>query len=202
MAYKYLNRSIAEALYLSLKQNPFYVEIEGCLKESPANNQERMLRYFDYSMRESRSFGELYIPQGQSYGASVWSKPMKSELAKQVSQEKKDFILQNLGEKCLKKYMDIVAFMLEKAQGMVPTESWYLSILGVAPEMQGNGLGGTLITPVLEKADALGVPTYLETFSSRNIKFYQRLGYMEIGSFLETLTSSEYWIMSRMPQNH
>jgi GNAT superfamily N-acetyltransferase len=76
---------------------------------------------------------------------------------------------------------------------------WYLSIIGLAPEFQNRGLGGGLVKPVLEKADALGVPSYLETFNPRNRSFYTRLGYQEAASFVEPVTGSEYWIMIREP---
>ena len=199
MTYKFLYRSIAKSLYLSLHHQPFYAEIERGVSDNPTRNQEAMLKYFDYSMREGQKHGELYFQQGQTYGASVWSKPMNSTLAKQISQEKRDFISQHLGETSLKKYISIVEFMAEKARAAVPAESWYLSIVGIAPNWQGKGLGSTFVNPVLEMADALGVPCYLETFTRRNMNFYQRLGYIESASFIESVTSKEYWIMLREP---
>jgi len=199
MTYKFLYRSIAESLYLSLHHQFFYTEIERGVSDNPTRNQEAMLKYFDYSLREGQKHGELFFPKGETYGASVWSKPMNSTLAKQISQEKRDFISQHLGETTLKKYMDIIEFMSEKAQMVVPAENWYLSIVGIAPNCQGKGLGSTIVKPVLEMADALGVPSYLETFARRNMNFYQRLGYMESASFIEPVTSKEYWIMIRVP---
>ena len=44
----------------------------------------------------------------------------------------------------------------------------YLSHIGVAPERQGEGLGGALMRDGLERADRLRVPTWLETSKPSN----------------------------------
>jgi len=199
MIYNYLHRDIAEFLYLSFKFDPFFCEIERSISSNPDKNQEGMLKYFDYSMREGQKYGELYFPKKQTYGASIWTKPTNDTLAKKISDEKKEFMLQQLGNDALHKYISIVKFMSEKVKQIVPPESWYLSIVGVSPQMQGKGIGSKLINPILIKADEANVPTYLETYTPRNIKFYKKLGYKELVSFIEPVTACKYWIMIRYP---
>ncbi|MEW5957138.1 MAG: GNAT family N-acetyltransferase [Chloroflexota bacterium] len=199
MTYQFTYRNITQALYLSLNHEPFYLVMERSVSTDPVVGQEAMLKYFDYSMKEGQKYGELYIPEGGSFGASVWSKPTDGTLAKQIFREKKTFIRQHLGEASLRKYTDIIEFMSARAKEIVPYGSWYLSILGIAPQFQGQGLGGTLVKPILDKADTLGVPSYLETFTPRNKNFYKRLGYQEASFFVEPVTGSEYWIMIREP---
>jgi ribosomal protein S18 acetylase RimI-like enzyme len=58
-----------------------------------------------------------------------------------------------------------------------------LEFYGVVPERQGSGLGTALIDHGHRRADELGLPTYLETFSDRNVGFYQRRGYAVVGEF-------------------
>lgn len=199
MTHPFIHRDIAESLYLSLCQDPFYLKIGRTDANDPAAFQEAMLRYFDYSMEEGRKYGELYLPEGGRFGASVWLKPVENALSEQIHDEKTNFLRQNLGEESLKLYTDIVAFMSEKSKDIVPDGSWYLSILGIAPQYQNQGLGRKLVQPILDKADGIGAPSYLETFSSRNRRFYKRLGYRESASFVEPVTGSEYWIMTREP---
>jgi hypothetical protein len=43
-------------------------------------------------------------------------------------------------------------------------------------------IGARLIEPTLREADEAGVNCYLETFDSRNLRFYQRLGFSAVGS--------------------
>ncbi|MEM7093920.1 MAG: GNAT family N-acetyltransferase [Actinomycetota bacterium] len=58
---------------------------------------------------------------------------------------------------------------------------WYLTILGAVPERQGEGLGGRVLAPMIERCDRLGMATYLESSNPRNHSFYRRLGYVEQG---------------------
>ncbi|MCA1712293.1 MAG: GNAT family N-acetyltransferase [Actinobacteria bacterium] len=54
---------------------------------------------------------------------------------------------------------------------------WYLEAVGVVPEARGRGLGGPMLTPVLERCDTAGLPAYLESSNPRNIAFYERHGF-------------------------
>jgi ribosomal protein S18 acetylase RimI-like enzyme len=59
----------------------------------------------------------------------------------------------------------------------VPQRHFYLSAVGVDPERQGRGIGTALLRPVLERANAAGIPAYLETAVARNVLLYERLGF-------------------------
>lgn len=48
------------------------------------------------------------------------------------------------------------------------------------PSAKGRGLGSAVLAPVLDKADAEGVPCYLENSNPRNTPFYTRLGFVEV----------------------
>lgn len=54
---------------------------------------------------------------------------------------------------------------------------WYLPWLGVVPEAQGAGLGSSLLSAGLARADRAGVPVYAEATSRRSIAFYARHGF-------------------------
>ena len=54
---------------------------------------------------------------------------------------------------------------------------WYVALLGVRPDRQGEGLGRALLDPALEQADRDRLPTYLETSNERNLTFYGRFGF-------------------------
>ncbi len=58
-----------------------------------------------------------------------------------------------------------------------------LQFFGVEPGLQGSGLGGALMQHGHRRADALGVPCYLETFTQPNVRFYQRRGYGIVGEY-------------------
>lgn len=73
---------------------------------------------------------------------------------------------------------------------------WRLNSLAVAPRAQRSGVGTTLIKPGIEQADADQVGCYLETQRRRNIPFYRRFGFEEIGE-LGLSRSPKVWQMWR-----
>lgn len=74
----------------------------------------------------------------------------------------------------------------------------YLAYVGVAPSMQGRGLGTELLRPMLERCDAEGLPAYLEASSPRNAALYERLGF-EARDELRFMGSPPLRLMLRPP---
>ncbi len=199
MSFTFKYRQYAKALHSALTEDAFYITMEASV-ENGESAKEAMLRYMEFSMLEAEKSGELCIPDHE-YGVSIWSKPMNHDLEAKKQQEKKLFLVNNMGSKSLETYNAIVDFMSAKAEPFIGEEFWYLSIIGILPEFQGQGLGPGLITNVLKKTDSLNVPTFLETFTPRNMTFYERLGYREVQSFDEPTTKATYWLMIREPSD-
>ncbi len=55
---------------------------------------------------------------------------------------------------------------------------WYLHYVGVRPEHQGKGHGGRIIRAQTARADAEGLPCWLETATPENVPLYERLGFV------------------------
>ncbi len=75
---------------------------------------------------------------------------------------------------------------------------WYLATLGTHPTAQGRGVGSSLLAPVLARADAEGMPAYLESSKERNVPFYRRHGFEVVGE-LTAAGSPTLWRMWREP---
>lgn len=74
--------------------------------------------------------------------------------------------------------------LLSVVEKQHPTEPhWYLEAIGTVPEARGQGIGPRVLTPVLEKCDAAGLPAYLESSNPRNIGFYERHGFVKMPLF-------------------
>jgi ribosomal protein S18 acetylase RimI-like enzyme len=76
---------------------------------------------------------------------------------------------------------------------------WYLSLLGTDPDVQGHGLGSTVLQPVLEKCDRDGIGAYLESSQERNLDFYARHGFCLTGELCLPL-GPRVWTMWREPR--
>ena len=79
------------------------------------------------------------------------------------------------------------------------TPHLYLSVLGVDPPRQGQGVGSRLIAPGLELCDREGVPAYLETARERNVVFYERHGFRVMRD-LRLPRGPTVWLMWRDPR--
>ncbi len=76
-----------------------------------------------------------------------------------------------------RRYIAVVNYTEEVHERSVPGRHWYLWGLGVEPSRQGQGIGGMLMQPVLARADADGLPCYLETMNEKNVPFYEKHGF-------------------------
>jgi GNAT superfamily N-acetyltransferase len=130
-------------------------------------------------------------------GAAVWLLPAEASVYDAETRAKAEFLAEVLGPAGLDAYQRIIAFMKPRAAAVIGKSAWYLSIVGVAPSAQGQGLGRRLLEPTLAEADAAGVDCYLETFDPRNPGFYGRLGFSTVASHSEPVTGKSYAIMIR-----
>ena len=195
--YRFAYREHAQALYDTLREDAFYITMEQSVDN--ANEQyEGLLRYLDYSMMEADEYGLLHFPETQRQGTAIWSQPLAAAAEARKNQAKLDFLRQHMGDVSAATYNDIVDFMSAQSDALIDSSAWYLSIVGIFPAFQNQGLGNSLIGAILEQADRAGVATFLETFTPRNEPFYQRLGYRVAGRFFEPTIAANYALMVRV----
>ncbi|MAG70303.1 MAG: GNAT family N-acetyltransferase [Acidobacteria bacterium] len=193
------DRRAATALYRSLRDDPFYATIAASLGPGTAEFERALVRHFEIALDEAETSGRLVVdPDGRA--AAAWVLPAPPDAARPARQAKEAALGEALGEAGLATYRRIVAFMGERARGQVPTDAWYLSIVGVAPEAQGRGLGRQVLEPTLAELDAAARSGYLETFSRRSESFYGRLGFETVSRHDEPATGAGYAIMRRRPR--
>ena len=80
-----------------------------------------------------------------------------------------------------------------------PEPHWYLAMLGVDPAWQRQGLGESLIRPILAAADRDGLPCYLEAPTADNARYYTRLGFRVIAETDVPDSNVHVWLMRREP---
>lgn len=194
--YTYKYKDLASALYEALIPDPFYVELLRDIPGGEPEKREILMRYMDYSMTEGEKYGQLTLAGDPPYGAAIWSRPLEPAIDNEKSLLKKYFIKTYMGEPALKAYSTIVSFMSKQLDTLLQ-DAWYLSIAGIKPTHQGQGLGANLLMKVLNETDKNGISTYLETFTPRNIRFYERIGYKITNEIAEPVTGCSYWIMVR-----
>ena len=63
-----------------------------------------------------------------------------------------------------------------------PEPHWYLSLVGVRPDIQGRGYGADLVACWLDGVDRDEHPAYVETDRLELASFYGRFGFELLGS--------------------
>jgi GNAT superfamily N-acetyltransferase len=190
-----------KALVDSLRFDPFYIAISQNFGNDETRRREALARYFDYSMSEGDRRGRLVVWPDPSIGAAVWLLPVAASASDTEAAAKAAFLTEVISVQGAENYHRIIDFMRPRASAAIDESAWYLSIVGVAPSAQGQGIGARLLESTLAEADEAGANCYLETFDSRNPRFYQRLGFSAVGSHLEPVTGSAYTIMNRSPKS-
>ena len=56
-------------------------------------------------------------------------------------------------------------------------QHWHLGPVGVLPSHQGKGIGTELLSRFCQEVDACLSPAFLETDTSKNVRFYARFGF-------------------------
>lgn len=179
----------AEVLAEAFVDDPFSVWL------FPANGlRERLVRSWTMQLRV------VYMPKGHAYttpggeGVALWTPP--PGLVRSSVREQLRLLfpyIRILGPRRLPAAAASFG-VIERAHP--PEPHWYLSAIGVAPPLQRRGFGGALLRPMLERADAEGTLSYLETFRPENVPYYERFGFRVVGES-DIPGGPHMWSMSR-----
>jgi ribosomal protein S18 acetylase RimI-like enzyme len=104
-----------------------------------------------------------------------------------------------LGWAGFRRYIAIEYYSGKAHKCAVQGRHWYLWGLGVEPSRQGQGIGGMLIQPVLERADASSLPCFLETMNEKNVSFYEKHGFKVVSDAEVPRHGLRVWAMLREP---
>ncbi len=188
----------AEALYQSLKGDAFYRTLEAHISGG-RDAKAGMLAYYKLSIQDGLTWGRATFPDDGDYGAAVWSLPLAADASAQRRSEKQVALVAALGPEATGVFNQIESEMAPHESTLNLHDHWYLSILGLHPSRQGQGLGAVLLKPVLDEADKAGAASFLTTFSQGNIKFYEGVGFEVAGRFPVAATGGDFSVLVRPP---
>lgn len=185
------------ALAKSLLDDPFYQAITDSFGENLAARKLALEKYFHYSLEEAERTGRCVLASDPNLGAAAWLLPRAPEVEAAESAAKSEFLGRALGSLGKENYYRIVRYMAPLAARVIPSGAWYLSIIGILPSAQGRGLGASLVAGTLAEASRARATCYLETFTPRNLRFYERVGFRRVEGHLEPTTNKEYVVMRK-----
>ncbi|MCT2544219.1 MULTISPECIES: GNAT family N-acetyltransferase [Streptomyces] len=158
-----------------------------------ASREEGMARYF------STIFARQYVRHGvcerTDAAAAFWVSPEGQEKAVPDAETVQE--LENiLGDRA-----ELFRSAVGAAAEHGPKEPhWYLAVVGADPAARGQGHGAALLRSGLAKADAAGLPVYLESSKPDNLPFYEHFGFTVLGEAELPGGGPKLWAMRRAPR--
>ncbi|MEU3775318.1 GNAT family N-acetyltransferase [Streptomyces sp. NPDC032472] len=135
-----------------------------------ASREATLTRYF--STLFTRQYGLHGVCERTDASAAFWVPP-EAQAKAVPDAETIQQLMDILGDRALL-FRDAVG---EAAQHTPQEPHWYLALIGADPAAQGQGHGAALLRSGLAKADAAGLPAYLESSKPENLPFYEHFGF-------------------------
>ena len=171
------------------------------IEPDPAARHAFLVRFMTALTRRSLLYAEVWRTAPELAGVSLWKGPdLRGLSPAQLAATGLDRLAEALSPAAVARFEALFDPVEAALEADVPERRWYLGVLGVAPELQGRGLGSRLMRPVLERADRDGLPVTLETGQPRNLPIYRRHGF-EVRRELPPPEPGgpPVWTMRRMP---
>jgi ribosomal protein S18 acetylase RimI-like enzyme len=170
-----------------------------------APDEGRRTRFLSKCMA---AFARYAAPLGESLvssdgsGAALWLPPSEDGRVRRLPMLRAGIVgaMFSLGLDGSRRFM-AAGDEIEAAHthAMRDRDHWYLMDLGVDPARQSNGIGSALIAHGLARADASGLPCYLETQNERAVAFYERHTFAVIRDLDLPLGGPRLWTFVREP---
>ena len=165
------------------------------------DQQERTQRspaQFATLVRHSVLFGEVLSIAGM-IGVSAWLPPGKVVTFEDASRAGFPQLPSLMGKAAFERLGRVLDYLSDVHQKGLPTEHWYLSIIGVHPVQRGRGYGGSLLAPIMQRADAAGIPICLDTAQPKVRPLYERLGFRVAVETVDPTSGVQFWTYQRDP---
>jgi GNAT superfamily N-acetyltransferase len=160
------------------------------------SNRRRGERLIELEFEKALPYGLTYTTTDRR-GAALWHPPDKKvKLWSDLVWSINSAAAIGIGRRTVSHMITGLRLALLQPKGSL----FYLALLGVDPDAQGEGIGSALLQPGLRLCDEQNIPAYLVTDTRDAVRFYQRQGFQvknQISAFKADLT---LWIMVR-PSN-
>jgi ribosomal protein S18 acetylase RimI-like enzyme len=187
--------AVVEALTRSFHDDP---AISWMFPEE--DRRERMNRWFFQNMLKYASKQGVVHTTEDSAGGAIWLPPEKPHTGTldmlKLGMWQVPF---RAGLSNLPRFISAMNQIDKLHKDDPPKRHWYLAVLGVDTDRQGQGIGGDLIQPVLARADSDNLTCYLETAKEINVTFYNKHGFEVVKEVQLGKDGPPMWTMLRQP---
>jgi ribosomal protein S18 acetylase RimI-like enzyme len=186
---------LAEVLARAFAEDPalsYFTQRDERQHERMVAGMEAMLRYGSARLSDTYTTADLA-------GAAIWTPPGYSGLGLREWPGMLRKSLFMCGWRGLVTIRSARRVLDERLVRHIPEPNYYLSVIGVDPAGQGQGVGSALMRPILERCDQERVPASLATNLERNVRLYERHGFRVVDEVPIPKTTIPTWFMRRDP---
>jgi GNAT superfamily N-acetyltransferase len=173
MADEHAERAI-EILVDGFMDNP----VLGWVFQDEATRPEGIRGYVDVFRAAYGEHGVLEVEAGGE-GAALWAEPGTPRLQGEHAAALVELLRRFNGDRTI---------LVLSTLGVIEAPSaphWYLNVIAARRGARSRGIGARLIEPFLERADREGVGIYLESSNPRNLTFYRRYDFQDVGGAID-----------------
>ena len=185
-------RPLAAALARAFHDDPV---MRWLLGEPDGPRLRRLGRFMRSEARRHRRHGGTVLTADGHPGAALWDAPGRWRMSWPDIVRAAPVMISGVGPRIPRALGGLG--QMEKTHPREP--HWYLAVLGTDPPEQGKGVGGALMTPVLDRCDRDGLGAYLESSKPENVPYYERFGFRVTGQ-IDMPKGPTLWPMWRDPR--
>jgi predicted N-acetyltransferase YhbS len=173
--------AIARVLARAFQDDPGTIVIEPDA-ERRRTGFERFFRTF--ATASIRDGGDVVVPADTVRGVACWFGPdAHGPTEAGLAEAGMGLVADTFGAEATGRLVAMVGKIEAQHTELMSGPHLRLEFFGVDPASQGRGIGGALADHGHRRADALGLPCYLETFTETNIAYYGHRGYRVIATY-------------------
>lgn len=164
--------------------------------------RELLHRFYHMFIRRVIESGEAYGVGRPLQGVAVWVAAFQGD--DWAARPSEMAYLKMLSDPLLSSRSDAVALFstLDRLQRHhAPGPHFYLSSIGVVPEVRGRGIASRLIRYLLAMADARSLPVYTETVKASNVDIYKHYGFTIVQRLDVQNSPLTIWALVRGPRS-
>lgn len=171
--------AVVDTVALAFRSDPVWQVALGALG-ALGDDGVRLRRYWRFYVESAFSADTAFAGDGAGT-VSIWVPPGGEELSPEQAEEMRLLVEQVLAPAQVAALVELWQRFEDNHPHDRPHA--YLSLLATRPDLAGHGFGQAHLAQDLERWDALGIPTYLESSNPVNDHRYERQGYVPVGHF-------------------
>jgi len=154
--------------------------------------QERMYQYFLRSNLKNVSTTSKELE-----GLMIMEKPYSHDASLSLGDFIRGIPLFKLGSRTLVRMIHYQIHATAIRKQLIQDPYWYLSLIVVAPQFQGQGFASRLLKPILYQAEREKQRVFLETHHPENIPIYERFGFQVVNAVTIAQTNFHHFCLIR-----